>query len=83
MCGICVDECPSQAIKKDSVGDDLDRIDVSHLAACQDIWVVAEVRNKTLAGCSFELLGEATRLTKGKKHKVAAVLLCDDAKDFP
>lgn len=83
LCGVCIDECPQEAIKKTGTGDDLDHLDVGHLQDCHDIWVIAEIRGGSLSGSSFELLGEASRLVKGKDHRVAAVLLCDQAHDFP
>lgn len=83
LCGVCIDVCPQHALVKPGISDDLDHIDVKHLSGCKDIWIVAEVRQEVLADSTLELLGEATRLVKNTNHKVGAILLCDDPKEFP
>ena len=84
LCGKCVDECPAKAIvKAGGTLDELASMDVSHLADCKDIWVVVELREGKIAGCTYELLGEASRLVEGTKHKVAAVLLCEEGGTYP
>lgn len=84
LCALCVNECPTQAIVKESVvADKISDIDVAHLAECRDLWIITEIRDGSIAGCTLELLGEARRLVKGTKHKVAAVLLCNERGDYP
>ncbi|ATW23547.1 electron transfer flavoprotein subunit alpha [Candidatus Formimonas warabiya] len=84
MCGSCVPECPSEAIRKSGAGaENLDYLDVSHLAGCRDIWVITELRDGRIASCTMELLGEAHRLVKGTAHSVAAVLLCKEVGLYP
>lgn len=82
LCGMCIEECPQKAIVKAGVSKDVDHIDVSHLCDCKDVWVFCELRNGKIAHCTFELLGEARRLTEGKGHQVAAILLCADHKTY-
>lgn len=84
LCGTCVAKCPVKAIvKAGATLDNLSEWDVSHLKDCRDVWVVTELRDGQIAGCTYELLGEARRLTVGTEHKVAAVLLCEEAGDYP
>ena len=84
LCGTCVSECPAQAIvKAGATLDNLAEWDVSHLAQCRDLWVVTELREGKIADCTFELLGEARRLAAGTDHRVAAVLLCEAAGEYP
>ena len=79
FCSACIDKCPSQAISKNMIGiNEVSNLDVRHLESCNDFWVIVELRGGDVAGCTFELLGEAHRLTVGTRHKVAAVLLCGD-----
>lgn len=79
ICSSCVEECSSQAIEKLGAGaDNLDHLDVSHLADCNDIWVITELREGQIASCTMELLGEARRQVAGTAHRVAAVLLCEE-----
>ena len=77
LCGLCLEACPEEALAKAGVNKNIDNLDVSHLAACRDIWVLCELRDGRLADCTFELLGEARRLVEGKNHQVAAALLCE------
>ena len=84
LCGTCVSECPAQAITKSGATvETIKDLDVSHLAECRDVWVVTELRDGQIARCTFELLGEARRQVIGTRHKVAAVLLCENAGDYP
>ena len=84
LCGMCVSECPAHAIvKSGATAENMKDLDVSHLAQCHDIWVVVELRDGQIAHCTFELLGEARRQVLGTGHKVAAVLLCESAGDYP
>ena len=84
LCGTCVSECPAQAITKSGATvETIKDLDVSHLAECRDVWVVTELRDSQIARCTFELLGEARRQVIGTRHKVAAVLLCENAGDYP
>ena len=84
LCGTCVSECPAQAIAKSGATvETIKDLDVSHLAECHDVWVVTELRDSQIARCTFELLGEARRQVIGTRHRVAAVLLCENAGDYP
>ena len=84
LCGTCVSECPAQAIAKSGATvETIKDLDVSHLAECRDVWVVTELRDSQIARCTFELLGEARRQVIGTRHRVAAVLLCENAGDYP
>ena len=84
LCGTCVSECPAQAIAKSGATvETIKDLDVSHLAECGDVWVVTELRDSQIARCTFELLGEARRQVIGTRHRVAAVLLCENAGDYP
>lgn len=84
LCGTCVSECPAQAIAKSGATvETIKYLDVSHLAECRDVWVVTELRDSQIARCTFELLGEARRQVIGTRHRVAAVLLCENAGDYP
>lgn len=84
LCGTCVSECPAQAIAKSGATvETIKDLDVSHLAECRDVWVVTELRDSQIARCTFELLGEARRQVIGTSHRVAAVLLCENAGDYP
>lgn len=84
LCGVCVEKCPVKAIVKSGATlDNLTGWDVTHLKDCRDVWVVTELRDGKIAGCTFELLGEARRLVMGTEHRVAAVLLCQEAGDYP
>lgn len=84
LCGTCVSECPAQAITKSGATvETIKDLDVSHLAECRDVWVVTELRDGQIARCTFELLGEARRQVIGTRHKVAAVLLCENVGDYP
>lgn len=84
LCGTCVSECPAQAIAKSGATvETIKDLDVSHLAECRDVWVVTELRDSQIARCTFELLGEVRRQVIGTRHRVAAVLLCENAGDYP
>ena len=84
LCGTCVSECPAQAIAKSGATvETIKDLDVSHLAECHDVWVVTELRDSQSARGTFELLGEARRQVIGTRHRVAAVLLCENAGDYP
>jgi electron transfer flavoprotein alpha subunit len=83
LCGICIDECPTEAIIKENPYEKIADIDVSHIKDCRDIWVVTETREGEIAPCTFELLGEARRLVEGTEHNVASVLLCSGKGDYP
>jgi electron transfer flavoprotein alpha subunit/NAD-dependent dihydropyrimidine dehydrogenase PreA subunit len=84
ICGSCIKACPSEAIEKTGAGsENLDHLDVSHLADCRDIWVIVELREGRIASCTRELLGEAQRQIAGTVHKVAAVLLCEETGSYP
>lgn len=82
LCSICIEQCPKEAIKKAGVGRGVEAINVSHLSSCKDIWVFCELRNGEIASCTYELLGEARRLTEKGPHQVAAVLMCENRGDY-
>ncbi|MFX1497665.1 MAG: FAD-binding protein [Promethearchaeota archaeon] len=77
LCGACVDKCNVGAItiqrKK------VEKVDLSKY---QDVWVVAEIKDKHVRNVSYELLGKAKGLANELNQKVCVILIGDQIKKF-
>jgi electron transfer flavoprotein alpha subunit len=75
-CGVCVDECPFDAIEKteDNVKKDLSEY--------KGVWVFAEQREGKLMPVVIELLGEAKKLAAEIGTDVSAVVCGDEVGDL-
>ncbi|MCD6587359.1 MAG: electron transfer flavoprotein subunit alpha [Candidatus Fermentibacteraceae bacterium] len=78
LCSICVDSCPFQSLAvHHSFGGNEEQ-----LAKYSGILVLCEMRNGSPDRSTYELLGEARKLSAGEKE-VSVLVVADDPSDAP